>query len=73
MAYQMYRIHLIDGSVIEIAEEYYVPEGKGFINHYLKAKDEELFAFGDKIAGFSYVPKKNIVFISTGDVKVVDN
>ena len=73
MAYQIYKIHLVDGTVIEIAEEYYLPEGKGFIDHYQKANDDELFTFGDRMLGFSYVPKKNIVFISTGEVKVVDN
>lgn len=69
MYYQVYLLHLLDGSVIEAAEDYELPMEKGLIAKYRKAAPDELFTIGDALIGFSYVPKSSIVYIATGDVK----
>ena len=69
MYYQVYLLHLSDGSIIEAAEDYELPMEKGLIAKYRKAAPDELFTIGDALIGFSYVPKSSIVYISTGDVK----
>lgn len=69
MYYQIYLLHLLDGSVIEVAEDYELPMEKGLIEKYRKAAPDELFTIGDALTGFSYVPKSSIVYIATGDVK----
>lgn len=69
MCYQMYLLHLLDGSVIEVSEDYDLPTEKGLIGKFQTAEPNEILEFGDPIAGFAYVPKSSIVYISTGDVK----
>ena len=69
MCYQMYLLHLLNGSVIEVSEDYDLPMEKGLIGRYRNAEPNEILEFGDPIVGFAYVPKSSIVYISTGDVK----
>ena len=69
MCYQMYLLHLLDGSVIEVSEDYDLPMEKGLIGKFQTAESNEILGFGDPIVGFAYVPKSSIVYISTGDVK----
>lgn len=70
MSYQMYLIHLLDGSIIKIAEDYDLPMKKGLIGKYQNADPNEILVFGNAIDGFTYVPKSSILYISTGDVEV---
>ena len=69
MCYQMYVLHLLDGSVIEVSENYDLPTEKGMFGRYQAAATHEILEFGDSINGFVYVPKSSIVYISTGDVR----
>lgn len=74
MFYQIYVLHLLDGSVIELAEEYDLPPQKGFIAKFRASEPNKIFEIGDRLTGIAYVPKSSIVFISTGGVrKVGDN
>ena len=68
MSMQIYLIHLMDGTVIQIAEDYGLPAEKGLLGKYKKAEPDELMVFGDSGMGFVYIPKNSIVYISTGDV-----
>lgn len=72
MAYQIYKIHLVDGSIIEVAENYYTLPRKGLIAIYQNADDNEVIAVGDAVLGACYIPKNNILYISAEEVKVVD-
>ena len=72
MVYQMYVIHLLNGEKIRILEDYDLPVEEGLIGEFEKAPDDKLMVFGDMAGEINYVPKKNIVSISTSDVKVVD-
>ncbi len=73
MVYQVYRIHLTNGEVVEAAEDYYTPAGKSFVSNIKRTPDYEWVVVGDPLGGYSYIPKRSIVFISTGDVKEVED
>ena len=68
MYYQNYYIHLLNGEVIGASEAYDLPAEKGLVGKFGKADDNEIFEIGDAISGFAYIPKRSILFISTGDV-----
>lgn len=67
MNIQMYNLHLINGAVISVAEDYNLPIGKGLIGKYRAAKMDDILCVNSGM-GFSYIPKRNIVFIETGEV-----
>ena len=71
MAFQVYNIHLNNGMVIAVEENYDIPFENGIVAKYKRIKDNDFLTLGDCISGFIYVLKKNIAYISTGDVKVV--
>ena len=62
--YQIYRIHLLNGEVIEASEEYDLPVEKGLVGKFQKADDNKVFEIGDAVSGLLYV-----LFIATGEVK----
>lgn len=72
MVYQMYNVHLLNGEVIKILEDYDLPAEDGFVGEFEKTPDDKLMVFGDVIGEIHYVPKKSILYISTSDVRVVD-
>ena len=63
-------LHLIDGSAIQMLEDYDLPIEKGLVGKFAKAASDEIFTVGDPLLGFAYIPKKNIVYFETGDVIV---
>ena len=67
--YQIYRIHLLNGEVIEASEEYDLPVEKGLVGKFQKADDNKIFEIGDAVSGVFYIPKRSILFIATGEVK----
>ena len=67
--YQIYHIHLLNGEVIEASEAYNLPVEKGLVGKFGKADKNELFEIGDAISGISYIPKRSILYIATGDVR----
>ena len=46
--YQIYRIHLLNGEVIEASEEYDLPVEKGLVGKFQKADDNKIFALCSK-------------------------
>ena len=67
--YQIYRIHLRNGEVIEASEEYDLPVEKGLVGKFQKADDNKIFEIGDAVSGVFYIPKRSILFIATGEVR----
>ena len=67
--YQIYHIHLLNGEVVEASEAYDLPAEKGLVGRFEKADDNEIFEIGDSISGFAYIPKRSILFLSTGEVR----
>lgn len=67
---QIYNLHLVNGEVIQAAEDYELKGKKSIVSLFQKADDEDIFVITDLLLGSCYVPKKNIVCITTGDVRV---
>ena len=58
--YQIYRIHLLNGEVIEASEEYDLPVEKGLVGKFQKADDNKIFEIGDAVSGVFYLLPSNI-------------
>lgn len=67
---QIYNLHLINGDIIQAAEDYELKGSKTMDSIFQRANDDDIFLIVDLILGSCYVPKKNIVYITTGDVRV---
>lgn len=70
---QIYNMHLIDGGVVSIKEEQDASGESSFMNEFMNCKSEHVFCIGDEISGFTYVPKRSIVYVTTGDVDEVND
>lgn len=68
---QDFHLHLVDGTVIEASEEYYKPVHQSLIAKYDACGPDNLITVGDRLLGFSYIPKKNILYINTAGVRKV--
>ena len=71
MTYQVYNIHLFDGTTIEYMEDYKLPCEKGIVGEFTKAKEDHVFTFPTFLTNEVYVPKRSILYIGTGGVKKV--
>lgn len=68
MFYQLYNIHLLNGEVIQSAEDYDLPAEKGLVGMFERMKETDILTVNDLLLGSAYIPKRSIVFIATGDV-----
>lgn len=73
MYYQIYRIHLLNGDVIEIAENYDLPVKKGLVGDFERMEEGDILTVEDWFTGSFYVPRRSILYISTGDVREGDS
>ena len=71
MVLQDYLIHLRNGEKISVMEPYDLTGPKALINRYQYANPEAVFCVGDPMTGFHYFKAKDIVQISTLDVREV--
>jgi hypothetical protein len=67
MSIQLYNIHLINGEVLQVGEDYHLKGPKTIVNRFTKATDDEILDFESAFTSM-YVPRKNILFIATADV-----
>ncbi len=70
---QIYNLHLIDGSVVSLSEDYDLSVENAFINRFIKSEPDHVFCIGDEKSGFTYVPKRSIVYVTTGDEDEVND
>ncbi len=66
---QGYAVYLLDGTIIEYAEDYHTP---GLIAYMDNCDEDELITFGDCFSGYFHVPRRSILFVRTTFVKAVD-
>ena len=66
MFYQLYNIHLLNGEVVQSAEDYDLPAEKGLVGIFERMKETDILTVND--LGSAYIPKRSIVYIATGDV-----
>ena len=71
MFYQLYHIHLINGDVIQTAEHYDLPASKGLVGTFERMKETDYLTVKDILLGSAYIPKRSILYITTGDVEEV--
>ena len=69
--FQDYHLHLVDGTVVEASEEYYKPVHQSLIAKFDAASPDSLITVGDRLMGFTYIPKRNILYINTAGVRKV--
>lgn len=67
---QIYNLHLINGDIIQAAEDYKLKGSKTLVNIFQRANDDDIFLIVDMLLGSCYVPKKNIVCITAGEVRI---
>lgn len=67
MYFQEYRIHLINGQVIQAAEEVSIPSHQRLATRFRTSKPDEILTVGDDDTGMAYIPVRNILYISAGD------
>lgn len=67
MSVQLYNVHLVNGDVLEVGDDYDLQGPRTIVNRFCKAEDNDVLVFDTLFASF-YVPRKNIVFIATADV-----
>ena len=73
MILQDYLIHMVNGDVIPVSEPYDLNGARTLIARYGKAKPDTMFCTGDRITGFAYFPARSIAYISTGDIREVED
>ena len=57
MSYHVYVLQLIDGTTVQMAEDYDLPVEKGIVGQFSKAAQDDVLTVGDPILGFTYIPK----------------
>ena len=67
---QIYNLHLVTGEVVQAAEDFELKGKKTIVSLFQRAYDEDIFLITDLLLGSCYIPKKNIAYIATGDVRV---
>ena len=67
MTVQLYNIHLINGEVLQVGEDYDLHGSQTIVNRFYKAGDNDILEFQTPITSM-YVPRKHILFIATADV-----
>ena len=73
MVLQDYLIHLRNGEKVNVMEPYNLTGPKALINRYQYANPESVFCVGDPATGFHYFKAKDIVQITTLDVREVED
>ena len=61
MYLQEFKIYLIGGHVLKAAEH-------RLLNRFKKAKPDDILSVGSEETSQAYIPVRNILYISTGDV-----
>ena len=67
MYLQEFKIYLIGGHVLK-AEEVTIPAEHRLLNRFKKAKPDDILSVGSEETSQAYIPVRNILYISTGDV-----
>ena len=68
MYLQEFKIYLIGGHVLKAAEEVTIHAEHRLLNRFKKAKPEDIVSVGSEEISQAYIPVRNILYISTGDV-----
>ena len=67
MSIQLYNVHLVNGDVLQVEEDYDLRGPRTILNRFHQAEENEILEFRTPFTSM-YVPRKNILFIATADV-----
>ena len=67
MFYQLYNIHLLNGEVVQSAEDYDLPAEKGLVGIFERMKETDILTVNDLLLGSAYIPKCSICLLYTSD------
>lgn len=67
MALQLYNVHLVNGDVLQVGEDYDLRGPQTIVNRFYKAGDNDILEFRTPFTSM-YVPRKSILFVATADV-----
>jgi hypothetical protein len=67
--YQIYQLHMKNGEIISIGEDYDIPVEKGLIGDFKRGK-KKFLEFSDILCGYT-IPFDQISFIAATEVKKV--
>lgn len=68
MCLQEYKIHLVDGRGIRAVEEVNLPSDQLLYNRFRNSKADDVLTVGSDDTSKAFIPVRNILYISTGDV-----
>ena len=68
MYLQEFKIYLMGGQGLTAAEEVTIPAEHRLLNRFKKAKPDDILSVGSEETSQAYIPVRNILYISTGDV-----
>lgn len=68
MYLQEFKIYLIGGHELKAAEEIAILAEHRLLNRFKKAKPDDILSVGSEETSQAYIPVRNILYISTGDV-----
>ena len=69
--YQIYSYPFTEWRSIEASEEYDLPVEKRTGGKLKRQTTNKIFEIGDAVSGVFYIPKRSILFIATGEVRMV--
>lgn len=73
MFMQEYEIHLINGSVIPAMEPMELEGPESLIDRFANGDPDETFCVGDYATGYAVIPARSIVYISTGNMREIED
>lgn len=68
MCLQEFKIYLNNGHVIKTVEEVNIPTEQRLHNRFKKAGQDDILTVGSEETSRAFIPVRNILYISTGDV-----
>ena len=58
-----YRIHLVNGQIIEYGEDYGLGDRESITARFRRARERDCIYAGDCIKGYLYIPKRSVLYI----------
>ena len=68
MYLQEFKIYLIGGHMLKAAEDVTIPAEHRLLYRFKNAKLKDVLSVGSEEPSQAYIPVRNILYISTGDV-----
>lgn len=68
MCFQEYKIYLVNGQVVKVAEDVCRPSEQRLHNRYKACRQDGILSVGSADTSLAFIPARNILYISTDNV-----